>query len=253
MKEFIINRLKSKNVINEEKINEYVDFCISNNIEKKKGLTESHHILPKAKSMFPEYKNLKENVWNCTNLTLENHYIAHSILAEALNDKAVIYAWNRTRISTKDDDILIAAKLYRELREKHIEIVKKTSSKANKNKVDVIDENGNIFKIFKDDIRYTSGELVSHHKGKKVSKETRNKISETLSGRKNGPHTEETKEKISKANKGRIISDEWRENMSKGSKGKNKFPKPKIKCPHCGKIGGLPQMKQWHFDNCKFK
>lgn len=27
-------------------------------------------------------------------------------------------------------------------------------------------------------------------------------------------------------------------------------PKPKVGCPHCSKIGGLPQMKQWHFDNC---
>ena len=22
-------------------------------------------------------------------------------------------------------------------------------------------------------------------------------------------------------------------------------------CPHCGKTGGAPQMKQWHFENCK--
>ena len=26
---------------------------------------------------------------------------------------------------------------------------------------------------------------------------------------------------------------------------------PLATCPHCGKIGGAPQMKQWHFDNCK--
>ena len=29
--------------------------------------------------------------------------------------------------------------------------------------------------------------------------------------------------------------------------------KPKIQCPHCNKIGGLPTMKQWHFDKCKEK
>lgn len=27
-------------------------------------------------------------------------------------------------------------------------------------------------------------------------------------------------------------------------------PKPTLKCPHCGKVGGKPQMLQWHFDNC---
>lgn len=26
-----------------------------------------------------------------------------------------------------------------------------------------------------------------------------------------------------------------------------------ITCPHCNKIGPGPQMKQWHFDKCKFK
>ena len=31
----------------------------------------------------------------------------------------------------------------------------------------------------------------------------------------------------------------------------NRNPKRKIACPHCSKVGGEPQMKQWHFDNCK--
>lgn len=24
-----------------------------------------------------------------------------------------------------------------------------------------------------------------------------------------------------------------------------------VKCPHCDKVGGKPQMIQWHFNNCK--
>ena len=47
------------------------------------------------------------------------------------------------------------------------------------------------------------------------------------------PHSDETKLKMSLAKVG--------------------IAKPKIECPHCHKIGGLPQMKQWHFDNCKVK
>jgi len=35
--------------------------------------------------------------------------------------------------------------------------------------------------------------------------------------------------------------------------GKNKKPKPTVECPHCKKVGGVPQMIQWHFDNCKHK
>ena len=29
--------------------------------------------------------------------------------------------------------------------------------------------------------------------------------------------------------------------------------KAKIQCPHCNKIGNVPNMKRWHFDNCKQK
>lgn len=28
---------------------------------------------------------------------------------------------------------------------------------------------------------------------------------------------------------------------------------PTSTCPHCGKVGGIFQLKQWHFDKCKFK
>jgi hypothetical protein len=35
--------------------------------------------------------------------------------------------------------------------------------------------------------------------------------------------------------------------------GDNHPTKIKLTCPHCGKIGPMPQMKRHHFDNCKFK
>lgn len=38
-----------------------------------------------------------------------------------------------------------------------------------------------------------------------------------------------------------------------GLKGINLGPKEKIECPHCKKMGGIPAMKRWHFDNCKRK
>ena len=50
-------------------------------------------------------------------------------------------------------------------------------------------------------------------------------------GLETGPLSKNHKLKISNANKGK--------------------PKPIITCPHCGKKGGKPAMKQWHFDNCK--
>jgi len=43
------------------------------------------------------------------------------------------------------------------------------------------------------------------------------------------------------------LTEEHKQNISKSKIGK---PKQKIQCPHCNKIGGFPQMKQWHFDKC---
>lgn len=44
--------------------------------------SEIHHICPKAKDLFPEYKILKYNKWNAKRLTARQHFIAHLILSE---------------------------------------------------------------------------------------------------------------------------------------------------------------------------
>ena len=65
--------------------------------------------------------------------------------------------------------------------------------------------------------------------GWKWSEESRLKACQ----RKRSKHSEESKKKIS-------------EKMADRKK-------PIVACPHCGKEGGFPQMRQWHFDNCKEK
>ena len=41
-------------------------------------------------------------------------------------------------------------------------------------------------------------------------------------------------------------SDEQKKRISEGRKNE-----PKIKCPHCDKVGDKSNMSRWHFDNCK--
>ncbi len=65
------------------------------------------------------------------------------------------------------------------------------------------------------------------------SAETIAKRSASLKGKNTGPQSPETCAKKSAAKKGK--------------------PRPLATCPHCLKTGGSPQMKQWHFDKCKFK
>ena len=52
-------------------------------------------------------------------------------------------------------------------------------------------------------------------------------------GKPGKPHSTETKQKLHDINIG--------------------IPKRKVECPHCGKVGGLPAMKRYHFDRCKKK
>ena len=96
------------------------------------------------------------------------------------------------------------------------------------------------------------------------TEETKNKISESNKGKipwnkglssenpawnkgvSTGPMSDETKDKIKKSNLGKIRNDEHKENYSKAAQSR-----PTIECPWCGKVGGYPQMKRWHMDNCK--
>jgi group I intron endonuclease len=101
----------------------------------------------------------------------------------------------------------------------------------------------------------------------------------TRTGDKSGKLSQEHKESISKALIGRkrVFSKEHRERCReaairrgvvppsrKGKEGtmkgkkhseeslnKMKKPKEEVNCPYCNKIGGIPQMKRWHFTNCK--
>ncbi len=67
-------------------------------------------------------------------------------------------------------------------------------------------------------------------------------------------HTNTTKALIaantSKHQKGRLKSEEHKARIGAAHKGRKHTI---VECPHCPKSGGLPSMKKWHFDNCKFK
>lgn len=67
---------------NSHNLNRYIKFIESLKNQKisEDEYTESHHICPKAKDMFPEYKCLKTHAWNKIILTARQHFIAHKTL-----------------------------------------------------------------------------------------------------------------------------------------------------------------------------
>jgi len=107
--------------------------------------------------------------------------------------------------------------------------------------------------------------------GRILSEELRSKISNTLKGKKKSKEAVAKRAKTRKgqpsALKGRKLTEEHRKKVSESLIGVNagkpgrvwteeersklQKPKPKVECPHCNKVGGLPQMKQYHFDKCK--
>jgi len=102
--------------------------------------------------------------------------------------------------------------------------------------------------IGKDEIRKELSRLA--WLGKKHSKETIQKIKDARKQQVVGgwKWSEESKKRRSDALKGTVRSFESNQKTSNSMKG---VGKPKLSCPHCGVEGGAPQMKQWHFDNCK--
>ena len=80
------------------------------------------------------------------------------------------------------------------------------------------------------------------------TEETKRKMSEARKGERHHffgkKLSEEHKQKIGEAGQGRYPSEETKQKMSEARKGHN------VTCPHCGKVGGISQMKRWHFDNC---
>lgn len=72
---------------NKHYLNRYVKF-ISNYFhqQKQKGITERHHICPKANDLFPEYSCFKQNPWNSIHLTKRQHFIAHYLLSKCYTE-----------------------------------------------------------------------------------------------------------------------------------------------------------------------
>jgi len=94
LQEFIDSDIK---ITSQEKLEQYIEYCIYKNKntrvkdEEEYSLSSYHHILPNA--LFPEYKDLKENKWNGTHLLYSDHYYAHWLLTEAIDDYGQLEAF----------------------------------------------------------------------------------------------------------------------------------------------------------------
>ena len=83
----------------------FIYFCCNRPTENI--CKENHHICPKAKDLFPEYRNINLYKWNSVKLTGQQHFIAHWLLWKAFPNTTLSIAFilmskkNRNRLNGK--------------------------------------------------------------------------------------------------------------------------------------------------------
>ena len=91
---------------------------------------------------------------------------------------------------------------------------------------------------------YQSGYPSYGFRGKKHSPEWIEQHRQRRFGQK---HSEESKRKMSESSRGVTVPEERKRRISETKKSR------KLTCPHCGMVGGVSNMRRYHFDHCKTK
>lgn len=209
--------------------------------------TEQHHILPRC-------LNGSNAANNLVRLTPEEHYIAHQLLVKiypseyslvkAANMMASIrpgnklYGWLRRRLSSAMSDSQSGSG--------NSQYGSFWITNGTENlKLRLTDEIPHGFirgRYFADPLSKEKRDHVTNClKGRRLSAETKCKISKSSQGRK---HTEATKEKLRNI----VVSTETKQRLSSKAKQRKKET-----CPHCGETTTINNIIRWHNDNCKHK
>lgn len=218
---------------------------------------ERHHIIPKCLGGTDDESNI-------VLLTAKEHYVAHHLLHVAnKNNRKLAYAFVMMTTNQQNERKL-TARMISEC--KRIWSTLDNPMKGKKHTEEALEK-------MRTSRRNRSTEPFA---GKKHTEEHKNKMREMNTGENHPcfgvPLSEEHKKKVSEG----MLSKKWtaeerkrwsdahsgEKNSMFGKKHSNESKKKmseatknikKIECPHCGKVGPIPNMKQHHFDNCKQK
>lgn len=164
----ILDEFKKSNLVirDHQKLQDYITFCLDRNQNKRiKGKTSLHHILPQAKSCFPEFKDLKAHTWNGTHLMYSDHYIAHAMFCDAVFNDSQLSAWyamNNKDVKTEkinSPEELIGPELHQKLMEERSFL----ASKNRKNNINVTVFSTGETKIITTEEFYKNKNLYRHH------------------------------------------------------------------------------------------
>lgn len=139
---------------------------------------EKHHICPKAKDLFPEYKSFRKYPWNKVYLTARQHILAHVLLWKTFSGSQIFALncmldhfnsstnpWLKNRIVPLSTQIRYLAKIRKEKSER--------TSIQHKGKSSYKDNSGNKYYLNIDDPLIQELNLVGNNAGIKFSDETK--------------------------------------------------------------------------------
>lgn len=204
----------------------------------KSVYVEKHHVIPKVMGGDNNPNNLIE-------LTAREHFLAHWLLYKIHKSSQMAMAYFSMTRKGKGQDRRITSRQYQS--------AKVAMSKSKKGE-------GNFWygttgpmggKTHTDDFKkkhkIIMREASKHKKGREAS---------NIPGFDQGKGKEhQFKTGYIPWNKGKIGKEShiYGTKRSEETKAKLRKPKRKVSCPHCNKIGGISQMKRWHYENCKYK
>lgn len=271
---------------NSHYLKKYVNFIESKASSPSKEASESHHICPKANDLFPEFNDLRSNSWNVVKLTREEHVIAHLYLHKAFGGSQT-YAYFLLRGSIKrttNKQIMAVRKAIGELnaeRGKHLaslgihnaqieakegrhywqsEEYKKLQSERQRK---LVATNSHIFQT--ENSKTKTSERMrflaeqGNHPAQLVAMEgkhhwqSESHIQATISKNKSDKMREAVRQKnlkLSGEGKHQSQTPESKEKFKERLRMRWEKEMPSV-CPHCSKTGKGPNMKRYHFQNCK--
>jgi hypothetical protein len=156
-----------------------VDRALCENRAKGSMYFERHHILPKAKTMWPEFASLRDHPWNGVLLTPREHFICHRLLTRMCSGvahRSMVYGLKRLTTGPK-----FGSRWYSRIREEFM-----------------LMNSGSTHPSF----------------GKKASTETKAKMSASAPKTKSAEH----RRKIGEANSRRIWTDSSRQKASRSAR-----------------------------------
>lgn len=156
------------------------------------GGTHRHHILPKAKDFFPEYRDFELYPWNLSYLTLREHYIAHAMLHKAFPGSSQSTAfYNMCNVLERR-----SSRLYESARATAIESIRRSSQDPARNQKLSAALKGrpksaaHIQKMIGHPVSDAAREkLRAHNTGKVWTEEQRRRFSEIRTGQKRGSYS----------------------------------------------------------------